>query len=221
MITDALEMRAISAGVGLEEGAVRSLAAGADALCLGHYIGEDDVRRVQRAVLEAVRAGRLDAERVREAAERVSEAAAPLPATTTESDRAVGREAARRALLVEGDLRVPPGARVVELRPEPLVAAGPPAVSLGELLGGPAVVVTDEDEVGDAEVLVVRDAHRHEWQRSAVEAALARHATVVVETGIPGWRPAGATGFVATFGNSRANLEAAAEILRGSAPARR
>ncbi len=36
VITDALDMKAISAGVGHAEGAVRSLAAGADLLCIGN-----------------------------------------------------------------------------------------------------------------------------------------------------------------------------------------
>ena len=36
VITDALEMRAVAGTVGAEEAAVRALAAGVDALCLGH-----------------------------------------------------------------------------------------------------------------------------------------------------------------------------------------
>ena len=47
-MTDALEMRAISDTVGVEEGAVRAIAAGADVLCLGHDLFEDSVRGVRR-----------------------------------------------------------------------------------------------------------------------------------------------------------------------------
>ena len=57
VVTDALEMRAVSATVGVEEGAVRALEAGADALCLGHDLGAEPVHA---AVVEAVRSGRLD-----------------------------------------------------------------------------------------------------------------------------------------------------------------
>ena len=43
IVTDALEMKAVSATVGMEEGAVQALLAGADALCLGHDIDEGHV----------------------------------------------------------------------------------------------------------------------------------------------------------------------------------
>ena len=58
-------------------------------------------------------------------------------------------------------------------------------------------------------VIVVRDAHRHPWQRELVPPG-----TVVVETGLPEWRPPAARGWIATYGAGRANLEAAAEVLR-------
>ena len=48
VVTDALEMKAISATVGVEEGAVRAIAAGADALCLGHDLFDEAVRRRSR-----------------------------------------------------------------------------------------------------------------------------------------------------------------------------
>jgi hypothetical protein len=64
-------------------------------------------------------------------------------------------------------------------------------------------------------VLVVRDAHRHAWEREVADALLAKVADgVVVETGIPLWRPARAAAYVATHGGGRANLEAAAARLR-------
>ena len=51
VITDALEMRAIADGVGIEEGAVRAIAAGADALCVGHDLHEDAVAAVVAALV--------------------------------------------------------------------------------------------------------------------------------------------------------------------------
>ena len=59
IVTDALEMKAVSATVGMEEGAVLALLAGADALCLGHDIDEGHVARVRAAIVAAVREGRL------------------------------------------------------------------------------------------------------------------------------------------------------------------
>jgi hypothetical protein len=38
---------------------------------------------------------------------------------------------------------------------------------------------------------------------------------VVVETGVPEWRPEGAPAYLASYGAGRANLEAVAEVLRG------
>ncbi|HWP34836.1 MAG TPA: beta-N-acetylhexosaminidase, partial [Thermodesulfobacteriota bacterium] len=75
IVTDALEMRAVSAALGVEETAVRALAAGADALCLGHDLGEEALARVADAVVSAVRGGRLAEERLAEAAARVRAAA--------------------------------------------------------------------------------------------------------------------------------------------------
>ena len=57
VVTDALEMKAISATVGVEEGAVRALAAGADALCLGHDLFDESVVRVREALVDAVAVG--------------------------------------------------------------------------------------------------------------------------------------------------------------------
>ena len=63
-------------------------------------------------------------------------------------------------------------------------------------------------------VIVVRDAHRHAWERAAVETLLARaDDAVVVELGLPHRRPPGAMAYVATYGAARVNVEAAAERL--------
>ena len=200
VVTDALEMRAVSATVGVEQAAVRALAAGADALLLGRDLGPERLDRIEAAVLEAVPEGRLA-----EAAERVSRL----------GRRPVGADAARRALLVEGDVTLAGPPLVVELLPEPLIAAGPAGHRLADFVPGAETVPFDAAPLdGDRPlVLVVRDAHRHSWQREAVEA---RPGAIVVETGIPLWRPAAAAGYVATHGGGRANLEAAAERLLDS-----
>jgi len=217
VVTDALEMRAISATVGVEEGAVAALAAGADSLCLGHDLAADAVDGVVRAIAGAVRGGRLAEERLAEAAGRVARVSAwtrTLQQTVAKSGvsvwAGVGLEAARRALLVEGDVGL--GGRppvVVELLPEPSIAAGPTGARLAAFL--PSVADTQS---GGRRVLVCRDLHRHEWQREQVER---EPEAIVVEMGVPVWRPRRTRGYVATFGAGRANLQAAAERLTESA----
>jgi beta-N-acetylhexosaminidase len=226
VITDALEMRAVSATVGVEEGAVLALAAGADALCLGHDLPPD---AVHRALLDAVRTGRLDEGRLREAAERVSDTAswAARAAPDSRASRDVGAAAARRALQTADTVALSRPALVVELSPRPSIAAGEAGRGLGESIRArlPATKVIRlgeapreaarllDDHADRQLVVAVRDAHRHSWQRAATESLLAASRdAIVVETGLPGWRPSGAA-YIATHGAGRVNLDAAAEVL--------
>ncbi|MGH3737410.1 MAG: glycoside hydrolase family 3 protein, partial [Micromonosporaceae bacterium] len=64
-------------------------------------------------------------------------------------------------------------------------------------------------------VIVSRDTHRHPYTRSLVEKLAERHPDVVlVEMGWPAaWRPPGLRGYLATYGSSRANAQAAADVL--------
>jgi beta-glucosidase-like glycosyl hydrolase len=219
VVTDALEMRAISGTIGVEEGAVQALAAGADALCLGHDLGDEACERIVRAVVEAVRAGRLAEERLAGAADRVAATGRWGPAAAAPVDRAAGSEAARRALRVEGRVELTRPPLVLELRGDVNIAAGPAHHGLGDLLRGAEVVRLD----GPRElavppdrqvVVVVRDVHRHRWQQDVVSALVD---PVVVETGVPAWRPTGAAGYIATHGGGRVNLEAAAGVLQQAA----
>jgi beta-N-acetylhexosaminidase len=67
---------------------------------------------------------------------------------------------------------------------------------------------------GARPIVLVRDAHRHAWERDTVEAVLAAAPdAVVVEVGVPLWRPS-ARCYIATHGAGRASLAAAAERLR-------
>ena len=222
IVTDALEMRGVADGWGMAGAAVRSLAAGADALLLGSAIDESHVATVYAAVLEAVASGELAEERVLEAAGRVRELGlSALAPGAVEVDRSVGAEAAARALVVEGDVRVGGAPLVVELAPEPGMAAGPAMHGLGGLLAGADVVTVTTWpaalDPGDRELVVVaRDAARYAWQREALAALLAaRPDAVVVETGLDNGRPPDATRYVATRGAGRVNLEAAAKRLAG------
>jgi beta-N-acetylhexosaminidase len=228
VMTDALEMRAISATVGVEEGAVQAIAAGADALCLGHDLFEKSVLRVRNALVGAVQAGRLPESRLAEAAARVRRTAgwASTAGPRERVGREVGRTAARRALHCVGDgvLCRPP--LVVELEPEPSIAAGRLRQGPGDWFRGvvgEAEVIRLHDASVDAAlaaadglqlVIVTRDAHRHEWERAAVEKLLVGAGdAVVVELGLPYWHPSGGSAFIATYGAGRVNVEAAAERL--------
>jgi beta-N-acetylhexosaminidase len=214
VITDALEMRAISATAGLEAGAVRALAAGADALCLGADLAAEQVAGVHAAIVRAMREGRLAEARLWEAAGRVAEAASWASSPRPHRDREAGVEAARRALRVEGDVTLSGEPLVIELRPEASIAAGEARHGMGGVQVHEGEQLPRLDDFGRV-VVVVRDAPRHAWQRELVPPG-----TIVVETGLPAWRPPQARAWVATYGAGRANLEAAAELLRGRAAAR-
>lgn len=129
IVTDGMEMQAISATYGLERGSVLALAAGADAICVGGGLaGEDTVLGLRDALVRAVRDGELTEERLADAAARVRAlaewtreagagaaaaagggavassggAAAASGASAPRADSAVGLVAARRALRVTG-----------------------------------------------------------------------------------------------------------------------
>lgn len=114
IVTDGMEMQAISATYGLERGSVLALAAGADAICVGGGLaGEDTVLRLRDALVRAVREGELTEERLADAAARVRSLATwarsarrsdtgGLTDPALRADPGIGLEAARRALVVTG-----------------------------------------------------------------------------------------------------------------------
>jgi beta-N-acetylhexosaminidase len=217
IVSDALEMRGVAALVGAEEAAVRALEAGVDALCLGHDMRLDPVLV---AVADALESGRLSLKRMGEATTRLGQIGLPRPGPNGAPGNLVGAEAARRALHVEGDVRVATPPLVVELVPEANIAAGPRAQWLGELVHqrwphaevvrlGPGSAPPDAH--GRPLVVVLQDAARHPWQQQIAETTGA----IAVETGLPGWRPERPTGLVTTHGSGRASLEAAFDLLAG------
>ena len=228
VVTDALEMKAISDTVGVEDGAVHAIAAGADALCLGHDLFDDAVVAVRDSLVAAVRDGRLAEERLAEAADRVADVATwgSRAGTARDVDREAGREGARRALEVDGGpARTDRAPLVVELVPEVGMAAGRLSQLPGEWFQavvpgsdvhrfGADTMDVDLPLNGRQLVVIARDAHRHSWEREAIEALTARAPdAVVIESGVPHWRPGAAATYVATYGAARVNVEAAAEAL--------
>ncbi|MEV0486495.1 glycoside hydrolase family 3 protein [Streptomyces sp. NPDC050508] len=128
IVTDGMEMQAIAATYGIERGSVLAIAAGADAICVGGGLADDEtVRRLRDALVGAVHAGELPEERLTEAAERVRElarwTASGAAASTSDEGSAsdtgsastaevtrvdIGLIAARRALRVTATDRFTP-----------------------------------------------------------------------------------------------------------------
>jgi beta-N-acetylhexosaminidase len=279
VVTDAVEMRAVTDRYGFAGAAVRALAAGADAICVGgERADEASARELRDAIVAAVISGELPEERLAEAAGRVGRLAAwtvaaradaPARPAADPDGSPVGLAAARRAVRVTAPdgtaaaLPLPAAPHVVEFAPPRNIAIGAEtpwgiAAPLADLLPGttavrlgpgagsadqPAAPLADQlagpladqpagpladpfaeaggppgdplaGAAGRPLVLVVRDLHRHDWMRAAVERALAaRPDAVVVELGVP----ALVTGrvHVATHGATRAGARAAAELLAG------
>jgi beta-N-acetylhexosaminidase len=141
------------------------------------------------------------------------------------ADRAaIGLEAARRAVLMSGPRPVLANPLIIEVEPKENIAAGRFGWGLGPWAPGGSISRV-EDGDGDAAgilraaaghslVAVVRDAHRDPGTRSLVDTLIAaRPDTVLVEMGLPRWRPPEGTSYLATYGASRASAQAVAELL--------
>ena len=232
VITDSMEMAAVRGTVGMAEGAVLALAAGADLLCTGGELrGQEVVEPMVEAIVRAVEDGRLAAERLADAAARVR-ALASWAGTdnAVNADGQVGLQAARQAVrILDGVPTRLQAPLVIELQSPPGMAVGPAvpwglAPSLSALLPGTEVRRVSELDAnasalasaadGRSLIVVTRDAHRYTWQYTLVAALAAiRPDVVVVEMGLPAWRPSGAAAFIATYGAGRSNARAAAELL--------
>jgi beta-N-acetylhexosaminidase len=243
IVTDGIEMRAISDRYGFEPAAVLALRAGADAICVGgDHADEGTANRLRDAIVAAVREGELPEERLVEAADRVAQLAertAQLaagrgrsPADSSPTSTGFGLAAARRALRVTGPVEVLPlrGApHVVEFQSARNFAIAPgtpwgiaaplarlvPGTTAARIADGNGALPAALADAGDRPlVLVVRDAHRYPWITDALGRALAaRPDAIVVEMGVP-VTVTGAV-HVATYGATSVAGQAAAELLAG------
>ncbi|GIH26678.1 sugar hydrolase [Acrocarpospora phusangensis] len=224
VITDALDMHAITKSVGLGGGAVRSLMAGSDLLCLGPVPTCDDIRGVLAAIVEAVRDGVLPAARLEEAAHRVDRLRDWFALVRDSADdNVVGLDAARRAVSLTGAASPLVDPYVVEVDTPPTIAVGDVPWGVAPWLPEAEIVRVKPAEAsrdallaaaaGRSLIVVVKDAHRYPESRELISALLAaRPDTVVVEMGLPIWRPEAAA-YIATYGAARANAQAAMELL--------
>jgi beta-N-acetylhexosaminidase len=232
IVSDALEMRALRDTFGIPRAAALAVAAGTDLLCLGRDGGEEDYLAVREALVSAVHDGTVAGARLEEAADRVARLRGGLarvrPVRPDGRDPAegvgVGLTAARRAARTSGQRPALSNALIIEVEPRENIAAGRFAWGLDPWAPAGAVRRVHataglaagilEASAGRSLVVVVRDAHRDPETRSLLDDLLAaRPDMVLVEMGLPLWRPPDGTCYLATFGASRASGQAAAELL--------
>ncbi|WP_234539266.1 glycoside hydrolase family 3 protein [Streptomyces shenzhenensis] len=162
IVTDAIEMGAVTGRYGIGGATVRAVAAGADAVCVGgENADEGTAALLVNALADAVLAGGLPEERLVEASLRVREFAAwsgglsPAGPAVWDAD-GIGFAAARRAIRLAGAVRhalpLVNAPHVVELVPATNLAIGKEtpwgvAAPLGERLPGTTSVRVSREEV--------------------------------------------------------------------------
>lgn len=236
IVTDGIEMRAISDRYGLANATVMALDAGADAICVGgEHADEETAIMLRDAIVAAVRSGELAEERLADAAARVARLAAwsvAAPKSAPDPRAAeIGLSAARRALRItapDATFPLTGAAFVIEFQPQLSMAIAPetpwgvlaplaevaPATSGVRLASEAGLPEALEASLGRPLVLVVRDQHRYPWMADSLKASLAvRPDAVVVEMGVPA-DPRGDVR-IATFGATAAAGRAVAELLAG------
>lgn len=231
VISDALDMHAITKSVGLAGGAVMSLAAGSDLLCLGTLPTNDEIRHLLVAIVAAVEDGRLPRARLEEAADRVARLRAWCATAhedgTSHVDGAgsngIGLAAARRAVTLFGSASPLVDPFVIEVNTPPTIAVGNVPWGVAPWLPDAEIIRVKPDDAqpaallaqaaGRSLIIVVKDAHRYtQSQALLAELIAARPDAVVMEMGLPIWRPDSAA-YIATYGAARVNTQAAVELL--------
>ncbi|HEX4442317.1 MAG TPA: glycoside hydrolase family 3 protein [Galbitalea sp.] len=244
--SDALDMAGASGVIGIPEAAVRALDAGCDLLCIGSETTAEQLDEIEGSMLAAVAAGRLAADRVRDAASRVIALAEelsvargdiPIPAADSE----LSESDARRAL---DSFAVQPGVRdtlarsaeslqIVNLDTQANkaigcvpwglsaeLAADPARYSGTKLTARPSVSTNAPSgltvDPHAVPVVIGRDIHRSPESRAVVDRLREGHPNTIVVD--MGWPGTDrAYADVATFGGSRLAGRALADLLNGGA----
>ncbi len=193
IVTDGLDMHAISRTIGHAEGVVRALLAGADLMCIGGDSTDPGVvEDIVAAVETAVATGGLPMGRLVEAHTRVGDLAERfrhrdgghhVDATTDLLP------AAAASLRIVGDFPIGRPGSVVELHDAPSIVAGEVGWGMGRPLraGDPGLAVLVVHD-GDPQpplppgpvVVSTKDSHLHAWQAEFVAGLRRRGADVVV-----------------------------------------
>jgi beta-N-acetylhexosaminidase len=246
IVTDGMEMRAIAGTYGIAHGSVLALAAGADAICVGGGLADDDtVRRLRDALVAAVRSGTLPEERLADAANRVRALAEWTRRATGGADSGaadagrtdlgeVGLVAARRALSATfAPLPYEPPAQplyVAAFTPVANIAVGDETpwgvgAELARLLPGTETGTFAGDSAGASAlavagtrriVAVVRDEHRHPWMSDALDVLLTTRPDTIVVEMGVPQSPPRGALHVATHGAAGVCGRAAAEVIMGA-----
>ena len=248
VVTDFMDMQAITDNYGAGEAAVRSVVAGADLVLLGSDLQTQ--RQVVTALREAVSSGRLSEVRVRDAvAQTEAVAAAYRPAW----DAALPNYNANQALAVEvatagatllrneGALPLEPNARTVVIAPQPDLFGEAP--HLGSVLARhhadvESVVIGEDPTEADIASAVAATSGvdqvilgSYHWLGGFPE-GLNTLASQLEATGLPltlvalgnpddiRFMGVEVDAYLAVYGYREANLEAAARVLTGQAEAR-
>jgi beta-N-acetylhexosaminidase len=230
VMTDGLDMRAISHTVGHCEAGVLALLAGVDALCVGgETVGPELVEAMADALVDAVRSGRLPATRLASAAERMRSLGQWSRGITPSTDGlSAAARATRRAVHAVGDVRLTAPPLVLELRDPPSQAAGDIPWGVGAPLasrmpGTVVVQLTAEAPSLDAVlaahpgrrvVISVRGVRTHPWQaRVVAQARAARPDLIVVEHDSGSPPEVLGPHHVVALGAARVTADAAADLL--------
>jgi beta-N-acetylhexosaminidase len=241
VITDALEMYGIADVAPLPEAAVRAIEAGADALCLGSWAFLEDVEVAAAALVEAVESGRLPLERLQSANDRLARLGTRPKADIALRDNALGARLAEQVAVSHGNVQLrSEHVLIIRLEPTHSPAAGSAGWGVERLLreagkvvesiglsgqtyNGPGMARAGVGEFrseygADSQViLMVRGAHRFDWQEKLITELQAQHPDmIVVDMGVPGTDYSGFAGWIQTFGSARVCSEVATRRLLGS-----
>ncbi|WP_214322337.1 glycoside hydrolase family 3 N-terminal domain-containing protein [Nonomuraea sediminis] len=245
IVTDGIEMAAVSGPYGIGRASALAIAAGADAICIGgERSDEATAAGVRDAIAAAVMEGVLPEERLADAAARVAALAAWTRSARSHAPAPLGAGgqlglvAARRAVRMTRRsaapvLPVTTAASVVELAPQMNLAidkgtpwgVGEPLARLlsgttvTRLTAGEATGAALEDLLAEANgrplVIVVRDAHRFAWQREAAEHLLGVRPDAIVVEMGLPERSDLGAVHLATYGSATVCGQAAAEVITG------
>ncbi|HWV79611.1 MAG TPA: glycoside hydrolase family 3 N-terminal domain-containing protein [Isoptericola sp.] len=134
IVTDALDMRAVSDGADVGEAAVRAVEGGADLLCLGTTTGRDDeglFRSAADALVAALDAGRISLDRLHASRRRTDSLVRRLRDRHTSAGVAVDGAAAARAQHALAAVGAEVARRAVRaVGPAPALAGAPDVVDL-------------------------------------------------------------------------------------------
>jgi beta-N-acetylhexosaminidase len=233
VVTDAIDMGAVTGSAGMAGGAIAALCAGEDTLVIGGtYTDEGTVITLVDALVEAVLRDELPVDRLYEAANRTLALGDRTGFSGGDWDHEIGLIAARRAVRTQGEPKLAGAPLVVELNVAPTIAVGEVPWSFGAQLKSlvpetEVLRLSKEDATltriasaadGRQVVVVTRDGGRYPWIVDLLGELVPSGLDLIrVETGVPG-PTLGVSAILDTHGAARVCLRAGAELLAGTLP---